>query len=135
MKIDVKDINYMVNECVSRILKEGWRPSYRTTSDGYVDYDGDFWDGEDDDEESPEDIERKRIIDNCEYDAYVLVDESDGAILATYTIDNGDEDGEIFDEAYEDAKAKKQSNKFGSYSIYGCIGTEYDDDTLMYNTN
>lgn len=134
MKITFNEIKNMVNESVERILSEGWKPIYRNLPNGDYDYDGDSWDGVDDEEEEDDDtIERKRIIDSGEYHSYVLVDDSDGAILDRYTPD-GPLDGEAFDQAMEDAKEKARMNKNGSYSVYGCIYDEYDDDTLLYNT-
>ena len=49
MKITLNDIEYMVNESVRRIIKEG-KPIIRYFDDGYEDWDGDEWD--DDEEES-----------------------------------------------------------------------------------
>ena len=132
MKITLNDIQYMVNESVKHIIKEGWRPIYRRLPDGDYDYDGDEWDGVDD-EEDEEATERQRIIDNCDYDAYVLVNDSDGAILANYTV-SGYDPGEVYDEAIEDARQKAIENKFSSFSVYGCIDNAYDEDTLVFNT-
>lgn len=134
MKIGIEDIKYMVNESVKRVLKEGWKPIYRSGPDGYEDYDGDVWDGPGSPEEEAEE-DRMNKIENWDYNALVLVDESDGAILANYTVENVDTVGDVYDEAVNDAKQKKLENKFGSYSVYGCLDDGYDDDTLMYSTD
>lgn len=69
------------------------------------------------------------------YDAYVLVDESDGAILANYAKDKSDPTYDPYEDAINDANQKKTENKFGSYCVYGCIEDVYDDDTLVYKTD
>lgn len=71
---------------------------------------------------------------NMDYDSYVLVDESDGAILGNYTKDMSDPSYDPYMEAVNDAKQKESTNKFGDYSVYGCIDDVYDDDTLVYET-
>ena len=126
MKITLNDIKYMVNESVRRIIKEG-KPIIRHFDDGYEDWDGDEWD---DDEE-----ERQSDIDEMDYDAYVLVDESDGAILANYAKDKSDPTYDPYEDAINDANQKKAENKFGTYCVYGCIEDAYDDDTLVYSTD
>ena len=131
MKITLNDIKYMVNESVRRIIKEG-KPIIRYFDDGYEDWDGDEWD---DDEEESRKEERQRIIDEMDYDSYVLVDESDGAILANYTEDKSDPTYDPYEDAINDANQKKAENKFGTYCVYGCIEDVYDDDTLVYSTD
>ena len=126
MKITLNDIKYMVNESVRRIIKEG-KPIIRHFDDGYEDWDGDEWD--DDEEEGQSDI------DEMDYDAYVLVDESDGAILANYAKDKSDPTYDPYEDAINDANQKKAENKFGTYCVYGCIEDVYDDDTLVYSTD
>jgi hypothetical protein len=39
---------------------------------------------------------------------------------------------DVFDEACSDADDNANNNRYGSYSVYGCIGDEYDDNTLLY---
>ena len=132
MKITLNDIKYMVNESVRRIIKEG-KPIIRHFDDGYEDWDGDEWD--DDEEENREEEERQSIIDEMDYDAYVLVDESDGAILANYAKDKSDPTYDPYEDAINDANQKKAENKFGTYCDYGGIEDVYDDDTLVYCTD
>ena len=132
MKITLNDIKYMVNESVRRIIKEG-KPIIRHFDDGYEDWDGDEWD--DDEEENREEEERQSIIDEMDYDAYVLVDESDGAILANYAKGKTDPTYDPYEDAINDANQKKAENKFGTYCVYGCIEDAYDDDTLVYSTD
>ena len=132
MKITLNDIKYMVNESVRRIIKEG-KPIIRHLDDGYEDWDGDEWDY--DEEENSEEEERQSAIDEMDYDAYVLVDESDGAILANYTKDKSDPTYDPYEDAINDANQKKAENKFGTYCVYGCIEDAYDDDTLVYSTD
>lgn len=132
MKITLNDIEYMVNESVRRIIKEG-KPIIRHLDDGYEDWDGDEWDY--DEEENSEEEEGQSDIDEMDYDAYVLVDESDGAILANYTKDKSDPTYDPYEDAINDANQKKAENKFGTYCVYGCIEDVYDDDTLVYSTD
>lgn len=66
-----------------------------------------------------------------QYDAYVVVDNSDGAIVANYQAEYSENARE---EAISEAEEEAQHNKYGSYSVYGCIGNEYDENTLVYNT-
>ncbi len=66
-----------------------------------------------------------------QYDAYVVVDNSDGAIVSNYEVQynpNAKED------AIKDAQDEASYNKYGSYTVYGCIGNEYDENTIVYNT-
>jgi hypothetical protein len=70
--------------------------------------------------------------DDRRYESYVLVNNSDGSIIYNYTVQPGDWWKDIFDEACADADEQLQNNKYGSYSVYGCMGDEYDDDTLLY---
>lgn len=70
--------------------------------------------------------------DTKRYDAYVVIDNSDRALVGTYEA-NGNW-REAMENAIADAKDEARYNKYGSYSVYGCIGNEYDDDTLIYNT-
>jgi hypothetical protein len=70
--------------------------------------------------------------DDKRYESYVLVDNSVGSIIYNYTVQPGDWWKDIFDEACADADEQLQNNKYGSYSVYGCMGDEYDDDTLLY---
>lgn len=65
------------------------------------------------------------------YDAYVVVDNSDGAIVSNFDCQYSENARE---EAIEDANGEAAHNKYGSYSVYGCIGNEYDENTLVYNT-
>ncbi len=116
MKITLNDVKYMVNESVRRIIKEG-----KPFDDGYED-----WGGNE---------ERQNIIDEMDYDAYVLVDESDGAILANYAKDKSDPTYDPYEDAINDANQKKAEDKFGTYCVYGCIENVYDDDTLVYKTD
>ena len=62
------------------------------------------------------------------YDAYVIIDNSDYALIGTY--DN------LYD-AIEDADELSYKNKYGSYSVVGCIGDEYDledEKSIEYTT-
>ena len=72
MKITLNDIEYMVNESVRRIIKEG-KPIIRHFDDGYEDWDGDEWD---DDEEESRKEERQRIIDEMDYDCLLYTSPS-----------------------------------------------------------
>jgi hypothetical protein len=63
------------------------------------------------------------------YDAYVLIDNSDESILGNYHDMN---------DAIEDADYYANRNKYGSYSVVGCIDDEYDLDderSIIYTTN
>ena len=69
------------------------------------------------------------------YDAYVLVDNSDGAVIGNYTVYPGDFWKTILNDAIEDAQYEASNNKYGSYSVYGCDNNEYDDNTLIFSTD
>ena len=66
-----------------------------------------------------------------QYDAYVLVDDSDGAIVSNYEVQHNPNAKE---DAIKDAQDEAARNKYGSYTVYGCIGNEYDEDTIVYKT-
>ena len=70
--------------------------------------------------------------DTQRYDAYVVIDNSDQALVSTYE-SNGNW-REAMEDAIADAKDEARYNKYGSYSVYGCIGNEYTEDSLIYNT-
>lgn len=70
--------------------------------------------------------------DEKRYESYVLVDNSVGSVIANYVVYPGDWWKDVFDEACYDAKEQSNTNRYGSYSVYGCIGDTYDDDTLLY---
>lgn len=66
-----------------------------------------------------------------DYDAYVLVDNSDGAIVSNYEVQHNPNARE---DAIKDANDEAAYNKYGSYTVYGCIGNQYDENTVVYNT-
>ena len=70
--------------------------------------------------------------DTQRYDAYVVIDNSEQALVSTYE-SNGNW-REAMEDAIADAKDEARYNKYGSYSVYGCIGNEYTEDSLIYNT-
>lgn len=70
--------------------------------------------------------------DTDRYEAYVVIDNSDQALIGTYE-SNGNW-REAMENAIADAKDEARYNKYGSYSVYGCIGNEYTKDSLIYNT-
>lgn len=53
------------------------------------------------------------------YNAYVVIDNSDESLLGTYYNKQ---------DAINDANEYAKKNKYGSYSVVGCIGREYDLD-------
>ena len=57
------------------------------------------------------------------------------SIIYNYNVYPGDFWRDILDEAIEDAKDFAQKNKYGSYSVYGCLNDEYDETTLIFNTD
>lgn len=63
-----------------------------------------------------------------DYESYVLVDDSCDAIVGNYTSD-------AKSEAIEDAKAKSRETRGGSFSVFGCDGMYYDENTLVYCTS
>lgn len=69
------------------------------------------------------------------YESYVLVADGDGSVIYNYTVYPGDFWKEVLDEAIADADEMAAKNKYGSYSVYGCEGDEYDEETLVYNTD
>ena len=73
--------------------------------------------------------------DKRRYDSYVLVSDSDGAIIYNYKVWTGDFWKDILDEAIKDANDLARKNRYGSYSVYGCEMHEYDENTLVYNTD
>lgn len=76
----------------------------------------------------------KRIIKEAynNYNAYVLVNDSDGAIMYNYDVQHNPNSKY---EAIEDAKKMALKNPFGTYTVYGCINNEYDDNTIVYQTD
>lgn len=70
--------------------------------------------------------------DDKRYESYVLIDNSVGSVIANYVVYPGDWWEDVFDEACSDADDNANNNRYGSYSVYGCIGDEYDDNTLLY---
>lgn len=66
------------------------------------------------------------------YEAFVVIDNSDSALISTFTVEDSQEEAK--QEAIEYAKDEARYNKYGSYSVYGCINNEYDEHTLVYNT-
>ena len=125
MKITLNDIEYMVNESVNRFLKEAIT--------GYdIPYEEPNWDYDEDDEEDEEKLERQRRIDDVEFDALVVVNESDGSVISRYPLDNPKDwynNADIYDEAYEEIKKLAKEHKFTTFTIYGCLDGSYDDDT------
>lgn len=73
--------------------------------------------------------------DTKRYDAYVLVDNSDGSILYNYQVYPGDFWKDVMNDAIEDANEQANSNRYGSYSVYGCDNDGYDESTLVYSTD
>lgn len=69
------------------------------------------------------------------YEAYVLIDESDGAIIYNYQVWPGDYWLDILNDAIEDAREEQRHNKYGSYGVYGCMNNEYDESTRVFITN
>jgi hypothetical protein len=64
-------------------------------------------------------VQHNHIMANNEdmYDAYVLIDNSDDALIGNYNDMN---------DAIEDADYYARNNKYGSYSVVGCIDNTYD---------
>ena len=73
--------------------------------------------------------------DDRRYEAYVLIDESDGSIIYNYQVWPGDFWLDILNDAIEDARKEQRHNKYGSYGVYGCINNEYDESTRVFITN
>lgn len=73
--------------------------------------------------------------DDRRYEAYVLIDESDGSIIYNYQVWPGDFWLDILNGAIEDAREEQRHNKYGSYGVYGCINNEYDESTRVFITN
>ena len=73
--------------------------------------------------------------DDRRYEAYVLIDESDGSIIYNYQVWAGDFWLDILNDAIEDARKEQRHNKYGSYGVYGCINNEYDESTRVFITN
>ena len=73
--------------------------------------------------------------DDRRYEAYVLIDESDGSIIYNYQVWPGDYWLDILNDAIEDAREEQRHNKYGSYGVYGCINNEYDESTRVFITN
>lgn len=73
--------------------------------------------------------------DDRRYEAYVLIDEDDGAIIYNYQVWPGDYWLDILNDAIEDAREEQRHNKYGSYGVYGCINNEYDELTRVFITN
>lgn len=73
--------------------------------------------------------------DDRRYEAYVLIDESDGAIIYNYQVWPGDFWLDILNDAIDDAREEQRHNKYGSYGVYGCINNEYDESTRVFITN
>lgn len=69
------------------------------------------------------------------YEAYVLIDESNGAIIYNYQVWPGDYWLDILNDAIEDARERQRDNKYGSYGVYGCMNNEYDESTRVFITN
>ena len=67
-----------------------------------------------------------------DYESYVLVDDSCDAVVGNYTSEAG---RDAKSEAIEDAKAKARETRGGSFSVFGCTGGYYDDDSLVYCTS
>lgn len=63
-----------------------------------------------------------------ELDGYVLVDESDDAVLENYDKDDKQE-------AIDDAKEKQRRDKLGCYIVYATYGGEYDDDSEIFRSS
>jgi len=77
----------------------------------------------------------KRIIKEQyedKYDAYVLVDDSDGSIIGNYAKQY---DSSAMYNAIEDAKVKAMKNPYSTYTVYGCINNKYDEDTIIYTAD
>ena len=66
------------------------------------------------------------------YDAYVLVNDSDGSIIYNY---EKKYNPNAMDEAIEDAKSKAMENPYGTYTVYGCINDIYDENTIVYTAS
>ena len=66
------------------------------------------------------------------YDAYVLVDDSDGSILGNYVEGNGYDARQA---AVEDAYKYARANRLSSYCVFGCVNGKYDDDTIVLCTS
>lgn len=136
MKLTVEDIQYMVNESVKKILKELRKPIYRRLPNGDYDYDGDEWDDEEE-EENPVD-ERQRRIENEEFDSYVVINDSDGSLIGSFSVDTVtdlDKQRQTSSDAEDLAIEAAAKDKYGSYSVFGTIDGKYDDDTLVLTYN
>ena len=69
---------------------------------------------------------------NKDYKSYVLVDDSCDAVVGNYTSEAGYDAKE---EAINDAKQKARETRGGSFSVFGCVGDMYDDNSLVYCTS
>ena len=67
------------------------------------------------------------------YDSFVVIDDSDSALLSTFIVEHSQDNA--FNDAVEYAQSEALNNKYGSYSVYGCVDNEYWEDTLVYNTD
>lgn len=68
------------------------------------------------------------------YNGFVVVSDGDGAVEGIYGVFPNDDIEEVKEEAINDAKELARRNKYGSYTVYGYINDEYDDDTVVYST-
>lgn len=64
-------------------------------------------------------VQSNNVMAGDVYNSYVLIDNSDESLLGTYYHK---------DDAINDANEYARNNKYGSYSVVGCIGKEYDLD-------
>ncbi len=65
------------------------------------------------------------------YTEYVVIDDSDGAILGNYSDSQG---YNAKQEAINDAISFAKMNRLGSYSVFGCANGMYDDNSLVFST-
>lgn len=131
MKVTREDIKQMVMECLSRLNEE--REDY---------YGDENWHSER--QEYTDDAGITHFTDkkgrwrevpghgdyNYGWDAFVIIDDWDGSIVATYD-NNGKEYSELYDEACEEAQDMANKNRNTTFSVYGCLDDEYSEDTLL----
>lgn len=72
--------------------------------------------------------------DQNRYDSYVVIDNSDQSLITTFVDDSGNW-RETMNDAIQYAKDEAKDNRYGSYSVYGCIDNEYDNKTIVFSTD
>lgn len=83
--------------------------------------------------EGYETVEWQHFDNRERYESFVVIDNSDQSVVTTFPVMFDQNDAES--DAIECAKEEVQYNGSGSYSVYGCNGGKYDEDTLVYSTD